>query len=55
MKIISVYIPWEVEKDTDKLFALLILVTFFIVKCNTAVLRDIFQVIMNYPRYVCSR
>ena len=33
----------EVEKDTDNFFALLILVTFFIVKCNTAVLRDIFQ------------
>ena len=51
----SVYIPRELEKDTDNLFALLILLTFFIVKGNTAILRDMFQVIMNFLGYVCSR
>ena len=49
------YIPRELEKDTDNFFALLILLIFFIVKCNTAILRDIFQVIMNFPGYICSR
>ena len=55
LKIPSVYIPWELGKDTDNLFALLVLLISFIAKCNTAVLRDIFQAIIHFTGCGCSR